>query len=99
MSLKSVMNLRDSLNFIKSKFNIEYNNFTIDFANYKFINSGDVIYFKIDNYVMTNVTTIYNYDDFVESIKYIIKKSKITIVKSTVKVDSKTAMWELKVKK
>ena len=42
---------------------------------------------------------IYNYDDFVESIKFIIKKSKITILKSTVKVDSKTAMWELKVKK
>jgi hypothetical protein len=45
------------------------------------------------------VDDIYNYDDFVESIKYIIKKSKITIVKSVVKIDSKTAMWELKVKK
>jgi hypothetical protein len=45
------------------------------------------------------VDDIYQYDDFVESIKFIIKKSGVTIVKSTIKVDSKTAHWELKLKK
>ncbi len=45
------------------------------------------------------VDNIYLYDDFVEEIKIILKKSKVTVAKSTIKVDSKTAIWELKVKK
>jgi hypothetical protein len=45
------------------------------------------------------VDDIYQYDDFVESIKWILKKSSVVIIKSTIKVDSKTAYWELKVKK
>ena len=63
---------------------------------YDLIFSEETIY-KIN--IGEYVDDIYNYDDFVESIKFIIKKSKITILKSSVKVDSKTAMWELKVKK
>lgn len=42
---------------------------------------------------------IYQYDDFVEEMKIILKKSKVKIVKSVVVVDSKTAIWQLKVKK
>lgn len=63
---------------------------------YDLIFSDETIY-KID--LSEYVDDIYNYDDFVESIKFVMKKSKVTIVKSSIKVDSKTAMWELKVKK
>lgn len=63
---------------------------------YDLIFSDETIY-KID--ISEYVDDIYNYDDFVESIKFVMKKSKVTIVKSSIKVDSKTAMWELKVKK
>jgi hypothetical protein len=45
------------------------------------------------------VEDIYLYDDFVDEIKIILKKSKVTVAKSTIKIDSKTAIWELKVKK
>ena len=42
---------------------------------------------------------IYKYEEFVSEIKKVLKKSKVNIVKSSVLVDSKTAIWELKVKK
>jgi hypothetical protein len=53
--------------------------------------------FKLD--IADYVDDIYQYDDFVEEIKIILKKSKVKIVKSVVNVDSKTAIWQLKVKK
>jgi hypothetical protein len=69
-------------------------------------NKDDLIYnliFSSENHFNINlgdyVDDIYQYDDFVESIKFILKKSGVIIVKSTIKVDSKTAYWELKVKK
>lgn len=63
---------------------------------YDLIFSDETIY-KIN--LSDYVDDIYNYEDFVESIKLIMKKSKVTVIKSTIKVDSKTAIWELKVKK
>ena len=45
------------------------------------------------------VDDIYRYDDFVEEIRLILKKSKVSILKSSVKVNIKTATWELKLKK
>ena len=45
------------------------------------------------------VGDIYQYDDFIDEMKLILKKSKVKIVKSVVYVDSKTAIWNLKVKK
>ena len=45
------------------------------------------------------VDDIYQYDDFVEDMKIVLKRSKVKIVKSVVVVDSKTAIWQLKVKK
>lgn len=45
------------------------------------------------------VEDIYQYDDFVADIRSILRKSKVTIAKSTIRVDSKTAMWELNIKK
>ncbi len=53
--------------------------------------------YKID--IAEYVDDIYQYDDFVEEMKIILKKSKVKIVKSVVAVDSKTAIWQLKVKK
>ena len=45
------------------------------------------------------VDDIYRYDDFVEEIRLILKKSKVSILKSSVNVNIKTATWELKLKK
>ena len=63
---------------------------------YDLIFSEETIY-RID--LGDYVEDIYDYDEFVESIKYILKKSKVSITKSSIKVNSKTAIWELKVKK
>ena len=63
---------------------------------YDLVFSDETIY-KIN--LADYVDDIYNYDEFVESIKFIMKKSKVIIIKSSIKLDSKTAMWELKVKK
>jgi len=53
--------------------------------------------YKID--ISEYVKNIYEHEDFVSDIKKILKKSKVSIVKSSVLLDSKTAIWELKVKK
>lgn len=45
------------------------------------------------------VDDIYRYDDFVEEIRLVLKKSKVSILKSSVKVTMTTATWELKLKK
>lgn len=45
------------------------------------------------------VDDIYRYDDFVEEIKIILKKSKVSVIKSSIKVTMTTATWELKLKK
>ncbi len=53
--------------------------------------------FKID--ISNYIKDIYKYNDFVIDIKNILKKSKVKIIKSDVKLDSKTAIWDLKVSK
>lgn len=53
--------------------------------------------FQID--VSKYIQDIYLYDKFIEDIKKILKKSKVSIIKEKVNIDSKTVMWELKVKK
>lgn len=53
--------------------------------------------FKID--ISEYITDIYRYEDFVSDMKKVLKKSKVKIVTSKVNIDSKTAIWELKVKK
>lgn len=45
------------------------------------------------------VEDIYQYDDFVEEIRGVLRKAKVTVAKSSIKLDSKTAVWELKLKK
>jgi len=63
---------------------------------YDLIFSDNLVY-EID--LSDYMEDIYRYDDFVEHIKFILKKAKVVIIKSSVKVNSKTAKWELKVKK
>ena len=53
--------------------------------------------FKID--ISEYITDIYRYEDFVSEMRKVLKKSKVKIVTSQVNIDSKTAVWELKVKK
>lgn len=53
--------------------------------------------FKID--IADYIEDIYQYEDFVADMKEVLKKSKVKIVKSSVDIDSKTAIWNLKVKK
>jgi hypothetical protein len=45
------------------------------------------------------INDIYKFDDFIDDIKQILHKSKVTIANNTVDVDSKTVTWKLKVKK
>ena len=69
-------------------------------------NKDDLIYdlifnesteFQID--VAHYIEDIYQYEDFIGEMKKVLKKSKVKIVKSEVNLDSKTAIWNLKVKK
>ena len=58
---------------------------------------SDVTSYRID--IAEYLDDIYGYEEFVAEIKRVLKKSKVNIVKSSVLVDSKTAIWELNVKK
>ena len=52
---------------------------------------------KID--IAEYIEDIYKYDRFVTEIKEVLKKSKVDIVRDKVDLDSKSAIWNLKVKK
>jgi len=45
------------------------------------------------------IRDLYKFDEFVSEIKEILKRSKVSIVKNSVDVDSKSVIWKLKVKK
>ena len=45
------------------------------------------------------ITDIYKYDEFVDEIKEILRKSKVAIVTNSIDVDSKTVTSKLKVRK
>ncbi len=63
---------------------------------YDLIFSNETIYLiDISNYIKD----IYQYDNFISNIREVLKKSKVKIIKSDVKLDSKTVIWKLKVKK
>ncbi len=53
--------------------------------------------FSID--ISEYIDDIYNYSDFISKMKKILKKSKVDILSSTIRKDSKSVIWELKVKK
>lgn len=58
---------------------------------------SDETYYLID--ISNYIKDIYRYDTFISNIREVLKKSKVRIIKSDVKLDSKTVIWELKVKK
>lgn len=53
--------------------------------------------FRID--ISDYIKDIYQYDEFMEKIKAILKKSKVKMISSDTVMSSKTVIWEIKVKK
>jgi dihydroneopterin aldolase len=53
--------------------------------------------YKID--ISDYIVDIYTYEEFIEKIKKILKKSKVRVISSNTLMSSKTVIWELKVKK
>lgn len=53
--------------------------------------------FRID--ISDYIKDIYQYDEFMEKIKAILKKSKVKMISSNTVMSSKTVIWEIKVKK
>jgi len=62
----------------------------------------DLIFSEKEKYLIDisdYIEDIYKYGDFILEIKSVLKKSKVKIIKSEVKTDPKTVIWELKVSK
>lgn len=53
--------------------------------------------FNID--IAEYLVDIYDYEEFISDLKNVLKKSKVKILKSDIRLDSKTVIWFLKVKK
>jgi len=58
---------------------------------------GEETEFIID--VGNYVDNLYKYDDFIDEIKEVLRKSKVSILNNSIDVDSKTVTWKLKVRK
>ena len=58
---------------------------------------SDETYYLID--ISNYIKDIYQYKSFITDLREVLKKSKVKIIRSNVKLDSKTVIWELKVKK
>lgn len=58
---------------------------------------SDNLDYEID--ISEYIEDIYKYDKFVEDIKSILKKSKVAIVKDKLELETRKAIWTLKVKK
>jgi hypothetical protein len=62
----------------------------------------DLIFSEGEDFVINvgeYITDIYKYDDFIDEMKQILRKSKVSIITSSVEVDSKGVIWKLKVRK
>jgi hypothetical protein len=49
----------------------------------------------IGNYI----SDIYNYDEFINEVKSILRRSKVSVISNSVDVDAKTVIWKIKVRK
>jgi len=58
---------------------------------------SDNIDYKID--ISEYIEDVYKYDRFIDEIKSVLKKSKVSIIKQKVDLDTKSAIWNLKVKR
>jgi len=62
----------------------------------------DLIFSDISEYIIDvgeYIDDIYKYDVFVDDIKEVLRKSKVSIINHSIDVDSKTVIWKLKVRK
>lgn len=74
---------------------------------YKFMKTKDQLLYDLifseENEFLIDIseyiTDIYKYDEFVDEIKQILQKSKVTISTNFIDVNTKTVTWKLKVKK
>lgn len=51
--------------------------------------------FKID--ISKYIVDIYKYDKFVDEIKKILKKSKVSVIREKINLDTNSVIWEIKV--
>ena len=58
---------------------------------------SDTVEYNID--ISEYITDIYKYDRFIDEIKKVLKKSKVSIIREKVDLDTKSAIWSIKVKK
>jgi hypothetical protein len=58
---------------------------------------SDTVEYNID--ISEYINDIYKYDRFIDEIKKVLKKSKVSIVREKVDLDTKSAIWSIKVKK
>ncbi len=62
----------------------------------------DLIFSEDEDFVIdvgAYIPDIYKYDEFVDEIREILRKSKVSIITNSLDVDSKTVTWKLKVRR
>ena len=62
----------------------------------------DLIFSEDEDFVIdvgAYIPDIYKYDEFVDEIREILRKSKVSIINNSLDVDSKTVTWKLKVRR
>jgi hypothetical protein len=53
--------------------------------------------FRID--ISDYIADIYRYDKFIDEIKKVLKKSKVSIIREKTNLDTNSVIWEIKVSK
>ena len=62
----------------------------------------DLIFSEGEDFVINvgeYIADIYKYDEFIDDIKEILRRSKVSLITNSVEVDSKGVLWKLKVRK
>jgi len=62
----------------------------------------DLIFSEVNEYninISDYIEDIYKYDRFIDDIKSVLKKSKVSIIKEKIDLDESNVIWNLKVKK
>jgi hypothetical protein len=62
----------------------------------------ELIFGETDEFIIDvgiYVENLHKYDDFIDEIKDVLRKSKVAIINNSLDIDSKTVTWKLKVRK
>jgi hypothetical protein len=62
----------------------------------------DLIFSEKSDYninISEYIEDIYKYDKFIEDIKNVLRKSKVSVIKETIDLEKENVFWNLKVKK